>query len=293
MEEKKSNYILAYTLANRFEADIIADALEQENIPFWIKSFEDTAYDGLFVFQKGWGHLMVPSEYYHKTLQIVYSLLKDSPKKGSYEDPEEIDPLLWKQLSDLNPEQVCSNCGVSFDAVNGAYIVPFLSGYIKVKPDANLITFLDTLPYNKMDFETALITLNYLINGQAVDISGRWVGEKDLPGGFVFFQGPHQLPTRPLAEMFQMDPNYFMKAAKELNATKASEGDFSYVFNVFPKVPVMLVFWQGSDEFEPQVVFRFDETVTLHLPVLDQIFALTYVLYRQIEYAAKKSYSNS
>ncbi len=289
--EKRDNYILAYTLANRFEADIIADALEQENIPFWIKSFEDTAYDGLFVFQKGWGHLMVPGEYYHRTLQIVYSLLKDSPKKGSYEDPEEIDQSLWEELSRLDPEQVCKNCGVSFDDINKTYIVPFLSGYIKVKPDLKLIAFMDKLPYDRMDFETALITLNYLINGKPVDASGKWVGEKDLPGGFVFFQGPHQLPTRPLAEMFQMDTGYFSKAAEALNAVRANEGDCSYIFNVFPRIPVMLVFWQGSDEFEPQVVFRFDETITLHLPVLDQIFALTYVLYRQIEHAARKSYS--
>ncbi len=288
MENKKGNYVFAYTLSNRFEADIIADALEQENIPFWIKSFEDTAYDGLFVFQKGWGQLMVPSEYYHRTLQIVYSLLKDSPKKGSYEDPEEIDPELWERLLKRDTEEVCKNCGVTYDFVNKAYIVPFLSGYIKVKPAIRLIDFLGSLPYNRMDFETALITLAYLNEGKPVDPSGKWVGEKDLPGGFVFFQGPHQLPTRPLAEMFQLDPEGFPKAAEVLQAREASEGDYSYVFNVFPRIPVLLIFWKGSDEFEPQVLFRFDETITLHLPVLDQIFALTYVLYRQIKSAVSE-----
>ena len=218
----------------------------------------------------------------------MYSLLKYSPKKGSYEDPEEIDPELWERLLKRNTEEVCKNCGVTYDFVNKAYIVPFLSGYIKVKPDIRLIDFLDSLPYNRMDFETALITLAYLNEGKPVDPSGKWVGEKDLPGGFVFFQGPHQLPTRPLAEMFQLDPEGFPKAAEVLQAREASEGDYSYVFNVFPRIPVLLIFWKGSDEFEPQVLFRFDETITLHLPVLDQIFALTYVLYRQIKSAVSE-----
>jgi hypothetical protein len=47
------------TLENRFEADLVSDALDQEGIDFVIKTFEDSAYDGLWVQTKGWGLLLV------------------------------------------------------------------------------------------------------------------------------------------------------------------------------------------------------------------------------------------
>lgn len=42
-----------------FEMDLIKDALEKEQIEYSIKEYKDTAYDGLFVLQKGFGALFV------------------------------------------------------------------------------------------------------------------------------------------------------------------------------------------------------------------------------------------
>ncbi len=45
-----------------FEMDMIKDALEKESIEYSIKEYKDTAYDGLFVLQKGYGTLFVRQE---------------------------------------------------------------------------------------------------------------------------------------------------------------------------------------------------------------------------------------
>jgi hypothetical protein len=47
------------TLDNQFQADLLTDALEKRDIPFLVREYKDTAYDGLFVTQKGWGTVMV------------------------------------------------------------------------------------------------------------------------------------------------------------------------------------------------------------------------------------------
>ncbi len=52
-------WIKLITLDNRFQADLLTDALERNNIPFLVREYKDTAYDGLFVSQKGWGTVMV------------------------------------------------------------------------------------------------------------------------------------------------------------------------------------------------------------------------------------------
>lgn len=52
-------WIKLITLDNRFQADLLTDALEKCHIPLLVREYKDTAYDGLFVTQKGWGTVMV------------------------------------------------------------------------------------------------------------------------------------------------------------------------------------------------------------------------------------------
>ena len=37
------------TLDNQFQADLLTDALRKEAIPFLLREYKDSAYDGLFV----------------------------------------------------------------------------------------------------------------------------------------------------------------------------------------------------------------------------------------------------
>lgn len=46
---------------NRFEAELLSAALERSGVDFFLRTFEDTAYDGLFVGQEGWGVIWVAS----------------------------------------------------------------------------------------------------------------------------------------------------------------------------------------------------------------------------------------
>jgi len=59
---------------NRFEADLVKDALEKEGIPCVIRSYEDTAYDGLYVMQKGWGAILVSAEDEGRARAIIQEL---------------------------------------------------------------------------------------------------------------------------------------------------------------------------------------------------------------------------
>jgi hypothetical protein len=47
---------------NQFEADLITQTLADEGIPCLIRTYHDTAYDGLFITQKGWAAVMVPED---------------------------------------------------------------------------------------------------------------------------------------------------------------------------------------------------------------------------------------
>ncbi|RPJ04823.1 MAG: hypothetical protein EHM36_09270 [Deltaproteobacteria bacterium] len=56
---------------NRFEGDRVSQALTESGIPFLLRSFMDTAYDGLYIPQKGWGAVMVPEGFEEEARRIV------------------------------------------------------------------------------------------------------------------------------------------------------------------------------------------------------------------------------
>ena len=68
---KMDDYIKIAALENTIEAQLIGSILSEKNIPHRIRSFHDTAYDGLFQFQKGWGELYAPLKLKDDILEII------------------------------------------------------------------------------------------------------------------------------------------------------------------------------------------------------------------------------
>ena len=66
-------FIKIAILENIIEAQLISSMLNQLDIPHQINSFYDTAYDGLFQMQKGWGELRAPSNYE----RVIQDVIKD------------------------------------------------------------------------------------------------------------------------------------------------------------------------------------------------------------------------
>lgn len=63
-------------MENRFEGDRISQVLREAEIPFMIRSFMDTAYDGLYIPQKGWGMVMVPEDWLSEAERIIQEVKK-------------------------------------------------------------------------------------------------------------------------------------------------------------------------------------------------------------------------
>jgi len=64
-------FIKIAVLENTIEAQLIDSILNEQNIPHRIRSFYDTAYDGLFQFQKGWGEVFAPLALKEEILEVI------------------------------------------------------------------------------------------------------------------------------------------------------------------------------------------------------------------------------
>jgi hypothetical protein len=73
------NWKKLITLDNRFQADLLTDALDKEGITFLLREYKDTAYDGLFIGQKGWGTVMVEEGQMEAARAIVDDLFHKKP----------------------------------------------------------------------------------------------------------------------------------------------------------------------------------------------------------------------
>ncbi len=54
-----SRWIKLHTVESIFEQEMIRDALDKESIEYVVKEHKDTAYDGLFILQKGYSTFFV------------------------------------------------------------------------------------------------------------------------------------------------------------------------------------------------------------------------------------------
>jgi hypothetical protein len=70
-------FIRIIILENAIEAQVVESILDQHQIPHRIRSFYDTAYDGLFQMQKGWGELTAPEYYKREILDIIKNIRSD------------------------------------------------------------------------------------------------------------------------------------------------------------------------------------------------------------------------
>jgi hypothetical protein len=75
--EAQEVFVKVATVENKFEADVLTNTLKKECIPVMVRSFHDTAYDGIYIPQKGWGIILVPAEDKDKAEELIASI-KDS-----------------------------------------------------------------------------------------------------------------------------------------------------------------------------------------------------------------------
>ncbi|MGD2127429.1 MAG: hypothetical protein PVG99_15230 [Desulfobacteraceae bacterium] len=71
-------YVKAAILENEIEAQLLDSILAERRIPHLMRSYYDTAYDGLFQTQKGWGFVSAPASYEAEIKEILAELRREA-----------------------------------------------------------------------------------------------------------------------------------------------------------------------------------------------------------------------
>ena len=100
-----------FTLNNKFEADLITRELEKEGITVMIRNFRDTAYNGIYIPQKGWGEVRVPEKDKKRAMELIAALEDDlEAGKVSISDNENVVTCPFCGIELPEESKTCPGC---------------------------------------------------------------------------------------------------------------------------------------------------------------------------------------
>ncbi|MBK7627215.1 MAG: hypothetical protein IPJ16_08490 [Bacteroidales bacterium] len=73
-----SKQVKILVFRNEIEAMLLNEILTDKNIPHLIRSYHDSAYDGLWQSQSGWGHIEAPEELKEEIIAIYNTMSEES-----------------------------------------------------------------------------------------------------------------------------------------------------------------------------------------------------------------------
>lgn len=115
-------------------------------------------------------------------------------------------------------------------------------------------------------FHHAMV-MYYFDSPEAVAVTGKWISFADLPDGRVYDSAFQGNTGNLLVKTFGLDLESLRKACENLKGVALSGyGEAAYVIRALPRIPVLVNYWQGDEDFPSTCKLLFDETVSHYLP---------------------------
>ncbi len=178
----------------------------------------------------------------------------------------------YEDLAKMDSEDVCRRALCRYDQETQCYKLDVWGDSYSVYPQEGVVRChsSDDHPANSY---VAIFIVHYLLSIGEADVEEQWISEKDIPGGATFFRGPHAVPTDLVTNRFQNDIDAFSRRCRNLQGQPIDMGDAAFRFEITPRIPVVMLYWQGDEDFGPEARILFDRSIGKYL-ALDVIFAL-------------------
>ena len=169
---------------------------------------------------------------------------------------------------DLIPaETLASRAGVSYLELGPArgefHFALFNIPVIGAFPNLTFFTVTgDKLP----DFQQALL-LYYFAVADGAPLTNQWVSFADLPGGRMYNQAFQGYSGDVARDALSNDLDKFKSACLALGGQRFELGSASFTFSALPRVPLLITFWLGDEDFPSSCKVLFDASATHYLPI--------------------------
>ena len=134
-----------------------------------------------------------------------------------------------------------------------------------------VFSFPDLIGYNDRkeqlsEFQQAMF-LYYLLTADGTPLTGKWVSFADLPSGRMYNAAFQGYSGDEVVRTFGFDLDRFKSACIKASGDPVDIGSASFVFQALPRVPLMLTYWLGDEDFPSSCKVLFDESASHYLPI--------------------------
>lgn len=106
----------------------------------------------------------------------------------------------------------------------------------------------------------------YFHTADDTPLTGKWISFADLPAGRTYdlaFQG---YSGNEIVKAFGLDIDGFRRACEKSGGRAVAFGDAAYLFQALPRLPLLVNYWCGDEDFPSTCKVLFDQSASHYLP---------------------------
>lgn len=181
-----------------------------------------------------------------------------------------------------DPDRVSRQSGCRFDKAGSFFEVPFLGRVYRVEYPGGGVTpgdpvagieYAPPVPAGSSMLTTAILVVHYLTKATGLPVAGEWIAFRELPGGDIYNAPFANRTIRPMVARFGSRPQSLVEAILRLGGRREKFGHASASIDVFPRLPLCLVVWEGDDEIPSSGQILFDRSASGYLDTEDLVVA--------------------
>lgn len=172
-----------------------------------------------------------------------------------------------EEFAGIVPDNAARRASVPYDRDSRLFRVPFLGAeYLVSYPDGKIT---GTRGEEDVPLAKKVCILHYLTHASDISPAGRYITFKDLPNGSIYTGPFNNRAVRPLVSIFGKKPEMLVSAGEMMGGRRVEVGDWAVTVDIFPKVPITFVIWEGDEEFPASGNVLYDASAPLHLETED------------------------
>lgn len=133
-----------------------------------------------------------------------------------------------------------------------------------------VVTYPGLVGVNTTDEELPLplqaVLAYYFHTSDGALLTGQWVSFADLPDGRMYNSAFQGYSGDELVKAFSLDVEAFQAACERGGGVAAPFGDAAYIFYALPRLPLLVNYWRGDEDFPSSCKILFDKAVSHYLP---------------------------
>ena len=174
-------------------------------------------------------------------------------------------------LQNANPRQVAFNTGAEFQESapgEGEFSLPVWGRPYTISFPGLVACATGSTVEAPIVMQALLAYYFYTADG--MPLAGEWVSFHTLPEGKFYNQAFQGYSGKALARVFGNQQEALLQAALAAGGKPVTPsnlpGDFTFTFWPLPRLPLLLAYWLGDDEFPANAQFLFDRHAAHYLP---------------------------